>query len=816
MASQPQSPKIPWYLLVIFALLCLGILLIGYFYYDYQVQYVRQDKQDDLAAILKLKTEQIVYWRQERFNDARVIFSDQFLALKINDYFQRKAPPALEQEISNRLAALLIHQYKKIILIGAQGEVELTIPAEPRPCDSYTRKLVADASLRKEIIFSDLYRDDVSQEIRLSLLVPVLLPADKSLVGVLLLKVDPNQFLYPLIQAWPSPSRTAETELLRRDGNQVVFLNELRRREGAALSLRFPLAEPNLCSAMITQGAGGVVEGQDYRGRRVLAAGAPIPGSPWFLLVKMDRSEIFAPLADYMRQTALLVLALVLSAGIGVAFIWRNQQAGFYRRQLEGERDKLVLAQRYEYLTKYANEIILLADQDLRILEANHRAEKTYGYDKAELLGLNLRDLQPPETQALLEEQLRQAREQEGVVYETTQQRKDGTTFPVEMSLSFVEMGGHKIYQEIIRDITVRAEAQSALLHSQASLAEAQRIAHLGSWEWDVLADATTWSEEVYRIYGRPHLSAPPSYEEFVRCVHPDDQPRVKTDVAAALKGEKQYRLSFRIVRPDGSVRVLYNEAEVTRDAAGRPVRLMGIVQDVTERAQTEKALRASEKNLRHLASQLLTAQETERRRIALVLHDDLGQALMLFKFQLATLKEKLQTEKSPLSVDSEELLHYLKGLIGKLRELSRELSPPTVLEELGLTAALRFLIEQFGKHYAISQSRVELADIDELFSKPVQINIYRIVQECLTNIGRHAQATGLSIKIERTEDYVAFSIEDNGRGFDVEEALGPTANKAGVGIPAMTERVKIVGGTIAIRSQIGSGTSITFRIPVI
>ncbi len=1071
MPSQPNSRKIPWHLLLIFCCLSLGILLIGYIYYQHQVAHIKQDKQNDLAAIMDLKIRQIVNWRQERLGDATVILKDRLLALRIKDYFERKEAPRLKEDILEHLAAFMIYQYQKIILISGQGGMELSYPPERRACDSYTQKLVAEVRQRKEIIFSDLYLDDVANEIRLCLGVPILAPQDQTLVGIILLKIDPQQFLYPLLQTWPTPSRTAETELFRKEGNEVVFLNELRRRQGSALTLHFPIDSPQLCAAMVARGVKGVFEGRDYRDKRVIAAGGAIPDSSWFILAKVDAVEIFAPLAAYARMTGLLLLALVAGSGLGLAYVWRNQQAVFYRRQFETEHDKLVLAQRYEYLTRYANDIILLADQDWRLVEANERAVESFGYGRDELLRLSLPDLHPPETRPWLTENLQRAGERDGQIFEASQQRRDGTTFPAEISLRLMEVDGHKVYQEIIRDVTERKLAEEALRRSEGHLAEAQRIAHLGSWEWDILTDTITWSDEVYQIYGLPLHSPPPSYQDFVRCLHPDDREMVKEKVDAALKGEEPYCLDFRIVRPDGTVRIVHNEAEVIFnssgkpvslvgieqditeskraeadlrhsearlaeaqrmahlgnweldlrqytgtwndevsrifglapqeeaityetflslihpedlptvnqeiakaltsgeygpydfriiradgsirflhaqgevrfdqegrplrlvgvvlditerklaeealrrsegrlteaqrmahlgncewdllqntlswndeiyrifglapeefqpsypaflrmvhpndlatvklrveealksgrygpydfriirpdgsirflhaqgevrfDQEGRPLRLVGTVQDITELKRTEEALRESEKSLQHLTEQLLTAQESERQRISLVLHDELGQALILFKFQISAIKDNLRKEKNVAANDCQDVLQYLDGLIDKVRQLSRDLGPPRVLEDLGFQGALKYLIREFSKHYHIQRSKVDIAEIEPLISREAVINIYRIFQECLINIGRHAHASQITIEVKKQKDQVVFMIQDNGRGLDLAQRMGQSSLKPGLGLPSIQERVRILGGAINIWSKPGQGTKISFTLPI-
>jgi signal transduction histidine kinase len=218
--------------------------------------------------------------------------------------------------------------------------------------------------------------------------------------------------------------------------------------------------------------------------------------------------------------------------------------------------------------------------------------------------------------------------------------------------------------------------------------------------------------------------------------------------------------------------------------------------------------LRKSEHNLRRLSRQLMTAQEAERCRISMALHDELGQSLMILKFQLSTLKDKLLEDNPASSGDFGELLHYLDGVIDKVRQLSRDLSPPTIMEELGFANALKYLIRQYSKHNDINQIQIDMEEIDNLFSKPAQINIYRIFQEALINVGRHAHATHLHIDIRNQGNKVSFMVRDNGKGFD-------PGRKPGIGLSAMTERVKILGGEIDIQSQKGVGTSITFDIPI-
>ena len=163
----------------------------------------------------------------------------------------------------------------------------------------------------QKVVFSDLYLDENSK-VRLSVFAPLLVIQGnaKVTVGVILIRIEPYQFLYPLIKSWPTPSLTGETELIRREGNEVVFLNELRHRENIPLNLRFPVDSPKLVAAMIARGKKGIVEGLDYRGVPVLAVAGLIPDSPWFLIAKIDANEIYAPLKKLSREVVFSPIVL--------------------------------------------------------------------------------------------------------------------------------------------------------------------------------------------------------------------------------------------------------------------------------------------------------------------------------------------------------------------------------------------------------------------------------------------------------------------------------------------------------------------------
>ncbi|MGW8195601.1 MAG: sensor histidine kinase [Desulforhopalus sp.] len=228
---------------------------------------------------------------------------------------------------------------------------------------------------------------------------------------------------------------------------------------------------------------------------------------------------------------------------------------------------------------------------------------------------------------------------------------------------------------------------------------------------------------------------------------------------------------------------------------------------------KAERALLDSESRLRLLSSHLMTAQERERRRISLELHDELGQSLTALKLKIRAAEKKLQHEKETVKNDCSNILNYIDQIIENARRLSRDLSPST-LEDLGLTAAIRWLSDDFARHSGIEISH-DLPDIDELFDREAAIIIYRIFQEALNNIAKHSKAQHVSIVIERSADEVFFAVHDDGRGFDLKEIESGETAERGLGIAAMHERTRMLGGVLEISSSRDRGTRITFTAPL-
>ena len=300
--------------------------------------------------------------------------------------------------------------------------------------------------------------------------------------------------------------------------------------------------------------------------------------------------------------------------------------------------------------------------------------------------------------------------------------------------------------------------------------------------------------------------------KNFEPFIPPDDLPGVKDLFVNILQGVAG-NFEVRFFAKDGRIRLLSVNAVPLHDG-GTVVGMFNIGRDITEHRNVERALQESEKQLRYLSSQLLTAQDTECRRISRELHDELGQALSVIKLRLSFIQKELKKDQKTAGEECQTISQYINQVIENVRRLSRDLSP-SILEDAGLSAAIRWLIANSNHNHHHTNVTLDDVDIDHLFSERAQIIIYRILQEALTNIGRHAQAKNVSVIIRRHGDGASFSIEDDGIGFDVFRAATANPDERGLGLAIMEERARMLGGSLEIWSERGKGTRITFHVPL-
>ncbi len=247
---------------------------------------------------------------------------------------------------------------------------------------------------------------------------------------------------------------------------------------------------------------------------------------------------------------------------------------------------------KYRMLVEQASDGIFILDSEAGIIDVNSTACKMLGYSREELLQMNVQELIPAEDLIAVPLKHREVLSGEKVVIERRFRHKNGTILNVEVSAALLE---DERLQTIVRDLTGRKKAEEALRRSEASLAEAQRIAHIGNWVWDLRNNELYWSDEIYRIFGLTPKQFGTTYEAFLNSIHPEDREFVKKAINEALYG-RPYNIDHRIILPDGSLRFVHEQGEVTFGESDEPVRMLGTVQDITDKKEQEIRLIMSER----------------------------------------------------------------------------------------------------------------------------------------------------------------------------------------------------------------------------
>ncbi len=351
------------------------------------------------------------------------------------------------------------------------------------------------------------------------------------------------------------------------------------------------------------------------------------------------------------------------------------------------------------------------------------------------------------------------------------------------------------------------------LRKSEARLAAAQRKARIGSFEMNLDTQALTWSAEMFRIVGLDPALGPPSFTEFVAMIHPGERESYQRSRAAALAERRSHGFEFRVIRTDGSVCWIEGRGEMTFDEAGQPLGTVGTGQDITEHKETEQRLAESHEHLRSLAARLQTVREEQSAHIAREIHDVLGQQLTALKLDLAWLKRRAGavSDGALAAALTDKLLatsQLVDGMIETVQKIASDLRPG-LLDKLGLAAALEHEARDFAERAGLRcacELSAEALDLDD----SAAIGVFRIFQETLTNIARHAQASEVQVRLARDAAGLVLEVRDNGRGIAEEQAAGAKS----LGLLGMSERARLLGGRLDIKGVPGAGTTVTLTLP--
>jgi PAS domain S-box-containing protein len=467
------SERIPWILIIIFILLSIVVSYFGTLYYRTQRDRIKNEKQGELSAIANLKVNEIISWRDEHIRDADLITNNPLLKEGITALINEKSEKS-KQNIDKWLEAMLtLYDFDSIVLLDKNENIIYQIPDNESSKDRTFHKYSNNYEIsNKKSVLTDIYIDSLNGKAGLDLIVPLtdINGKDTTLYGSMILKINPAKYLFPLIQSCPSLSISSETILLRKENNYAVYLNEIKNESNNGFVLKEKLEDVNSITYKAVKGTFGIYEGIDYRGTEVLSYIKPVPIFNWFLVVKVDKDEIYTGIKERAQIVTVSIFILIFLQGLLLTLFWRHQRFKYYKTQYLYQLQREALTKHFNFMIKYANDAIILCDMNGNIIEVNEKAISMYGYTESEFLSMHLSKLKTPETRYLYDTIINEISKEGAKVIEAVHIRKDGTVFCMENSVRIIDIEGVKYFQSIIRDITERKETEKKIIESESEL----------------------------------------------------------------------------------------------------------------------------------------------------------------------------------------------------------------------------------------------------------------------------------------------------------------------------------------------------------
>ena len=869
-----STRRVTYVIALTFTLLAAGIVTTGYYYYRDHEKTYRAEIEQQLAAISSLKVADIVQWRKERLGDALIFHNNPNFSRLIAQYLQsQENGDARSRILMWMLKVQKAFNYDRICLLDAKLVERLSYPIGREPLDSMFLKSAVLAGRSGEIVFQDFYRGQHDGRVHLNLHIPIFDEQRSRVLAILSMRIDPNVFLYPLIRRWPTSSRTAETLLIRREGEDVLFLNELRFKQDAALNLRSSLSNRKMPAVRAATGEEGIVEGVDYRETPVLAHVRPIPDSPWFLVARMDLSEVYSPLREQMWITVFLIGALLLCAGAGVGWVWRQQRIRFLQERLESTDRIRKLNRVYAVLSEINQTIVrihepqALFEQGCRmavekgnfllawiaLIDASTQRFRTAAFaTQPHLPHSTIHDVlsSNQEIHARVHEALQMG---EHVVTNALEQgdppvafhdaavgfgARSAASFPLRVSGAlkgamilyaaephFFDEEELKLLDELATDISFAMEfmkqeedrkkaEQEALEASQLLRQSEQRFRTLFEEMFSGLALHEIICDEKGTPVDYRFLAVNTAFERLTGLKSADIIGRRVLEVLPKLEHSWIERYG-RVALTGNSETFTDHSAELGKYYEVRaysPLRgqFATVFQDVTTQVTAEQDRRRYTEQLKGLATHLQKAREEERTQVSREIHDELGQQLTALKMDLSLAQRSLHQDskgKDEIIKELEAIKSLVDRTIVTVRKLSSRLRPD-VLDKLEFPDAVRWLSEEFQHRYGIPCSLSIGQGLNQV-KDPLSTEIFRLIQEAMTNVARHAEASSLDLTLAGEDRRCSIEVRDNGKGMNQEQLQNPS----GLGIIGMRERVVALGGKFSILSSPGNGTTIRAEI---
>lgn len=450
--------------------------------------------------------------------------------------------------------------------------------------------------------------------------------------------------------------------------------------------------------------------------------------------------------------------------------------------------------------------------ETLNFIDVNEAAINHYGYSRSEFLAMTIKDIRPEEDVEEFFGFMEKVRNDSESSRNShwRHRKKNGDILIADLTAHSFSYNGRAMRIIIVNDVTQKEIMEKQILENQLKLNEAQSIGRLGYWDIDLEKNLHSWSDELYKIFGLDKAETEPSVSLFLSFIHPDDKWKAEGILNQALTDFAEAKIDFRFITHTGKKRYGYIEWRFEYTKNNMPKRLFGILQDITERKQAEEGAKLLHSKIKEqkiqaqkkISKAIIKAQEQQKNYIAQELHDNISQILFGIKFQLGLAGRKDETVKELIKYPVEQISRAMD----EIHLLSQNLVTP--LTDVNLEEIVCDLIQKINPNKENPININFTCVIPVQISDDLKLNIYRIIQEQLQNIVKHADAKNVSVALEIIDRNILITVEDDGKGFDVKQ------KRKGLGISNIIHRAESFNGKVEIQSMVRKGSKMAVTIP--